>query len=81
MRTTVRLDDDVLLAVKDRARRENRSAGEVLSELARQALTSSNTARQQEGGTGFFGFEPLPPRGMPVSNALVDQLREDAQEG
>ncbi len=81
MRTTIRLDDDVMLAVKDRARRENRTAGEVLSELARQALTSSNAARSPEAGTGFFGFEPLPPRGVPVSNALIDQLREDAPEG
>jgi hypothetical protein len=31
--------DDVLLAVKERARRENRTAGAVLSDLARQALT------------------------------------------
>ncbi len=25
----------------------------------------------------FFGFEPLPPRGRPVSNELIDKLRED----
>jgi hypothetical protein len=36
VRTTLSLDDDVLLAVKERARRENRTAGEVLSDLARQ---------------------------------------------
>ncbi|MCP4661767.1 MAG: antitoxin, partial [bacterium] len=30
MRTTLSIADDVLFAVKDRARRENRSAGEVL---------------------------------------------------
>lgn len=81
MRTTLRLDDDVLLAVKDRALRENRTAGEVLSELARQALTSTNATRPREEGTGFFGFEPLPPRGAPVSNSLIDQLREDTLEG
>ena len=38
MRTTLSIDDDVLYAVKSLARRQRRSAGEVLSELARQAL-------------------------------------------
>ena len=74
MRTTLSLDDDVLLAVKDRARRERRSVGAVLSELARQALT----ARQPEQpGEEFHGFRPLPPRGAPVSNTVIDLLRED----
>ncbi len=77
MRTTLNLDDDVLLAVKERARRERRSVGEVLSELARQALT----ARQpQRSGEEFYGFRPLPSRGRPVSNAVIDALREDEPE-
>ncbi len=81
MRTTLRLDDDVLVAVKERARREHRTAGEVLSELARQALTHTSGTRPEKGGSGFFGFEPLPPRGAPVSNSLIDQLREDSPDG
>ncbi len=77
MRTTLSLDDDVLLAVKDRARRERRSVGAVLSELARQALT----ARQPEPpGEEFHGVRSLPPRGGPVSNAMIDLLREDEPE-
>ena len=79
MRTTLTLDDDVLLAVKERARREHRTAGEVLSELARQALIGgtqpvTNTRR------GLYGFHPLPHRGPPVTNTLIDQLREDEPE-
>jgi hypothetical protein len=27
--------------------------------------------------SGFYGFEPLPPRGRAVSNQLIDKLRED----
>jgi hypothetical protein len=77
VRTTVNLDDDVLLAVQERARRERRSVGEVLSELARQALTEGIPAQR---GEGLHGFHPLPPRGRPVSNALVDRLREDEPE-
>ncbi|MEX0659337.1 MAG: hypothetical protein WD080_09415 [Egibacteraceae bacterium] len=77
MRTTLNLDDDVLLAVKERARRERRAVGEVLSDLARQALTRSGADRLAGETRGFYGFEPLPSRGPAVSNALIDQLRED----
>ena len=75
MRTTISLDEDVLLAVKERARRERRSAGQVLSELAREALTGRQTGPRAV--SAFHGFEPFPHRGVAVSNALIDQLRED----
>lgn len=74
MRTTVDLDDDVVAAVKDRAQRERRSMGAVLSELARAALTA---AAPNPSGEGFYGFHPLPRRGGMVTNALIDDLRED----
>ena len=77
MRTTLSLDDDVLLAVKERARREHRSAGAVLSDLARQALTNQHQAVRSGGTEDFHGFRPLPHRGDAVSNALIDRLRED----
>lgn len=76
MRTTLSLDDDILLAIKERARRENRTAGEVLSDLARQALTGGGPATGRSR-RGRHGFDPLPHRGSPVTNALIDQLRED----
>jgi hypothetical protein len=79
VRTTITLDDDVLLAVRERARRERRTAGEVLSDLARQALTGQHRPAQ-DGGTERHGFRPLPHRGAVVSNALIDQLREDEPE-
>lgn len=75
MRTTLRIDDDVLLAVHERARRERRTAGEVLSELARTALTGQHRTPAPEQGR--HGFRPLPHRGPAVSNALIDRLRED----
>lgn len=80
MRTTIRVDDDVLLAVRERARREKRTAGQVLSELAREALTGQHRPAEgpQEGGTR--GFVPLPRRGAAISNALIDRLREDDTE-
>ena len=40
MRTTLDIDDDVLEAAKERARREHTTAGKVISDLARNALTA-----------------------------------------
>jgi hypothetical protein len=77
MRTTLSLDDDVLLAVRERARREHRSAGAVLSDLARQALVRQHDRDEAAETEGFYGFQPLPHRGEAVSNALIDRLRED----
>jgi hypothetical protein len=79
MRTTVTLDDDVLLAVQERARREKRTAGKVLSDLAREALTCQHY-RADEPTPERHGFAPLPHRGPAVSNALIDRLREDEPE-
>ena len=79
MRTTLRLDDDVLVAVQERARRERRSAGEVLSDLARQALTAQ-VRPVGDSSEGHHGFTPLPRRGPLVSNDLIDRLREDEPE-
>lgn len=78
MRTTLRIDDDVLLAAKERARKEGRSVGDVLSELARESLTRHN--HPDDATESFLGFEPLPPRGPAVSNELIDRLREEEPE-
>ncbi len=80
MRTTLDIADDVLLAVKEKARRERRSAGEVLSDAARAGLNRSAEATNVREDTSFYGFNPLPRRGGLVSNELIDQLREDDGE-
>lgn len=77
MRTTVAIDDDVLLAVRERARREKRTAGQVLTDLARKALTGQVTPADDASVPRRNGFTPLPHRGPAVSNALIDALRED----
>jgi hypothetical protein len=66
----------VLLAVKERAARENRTVGAVLSELARRALTN-HPSHAAPAGAEFYGFQPLPHRGQAVSNALIDRLRDE----
>lgn len=75
MRTTLDVDDDVLLAAKARARREKRSTGAVLSELARAGLHSPGPAIP--GGPGRHGFRPLPHRGALVTNDAIDALADD----
>lgn len=78
MRTTVNLDDDVLIAARERARREGRTLGEVLSTLVRDALT----ARPQAASADLdeLGLARLPARGHPVTNDLIDRLREEEPE-
>lgn len=79
MRTTLDIADDVLLAVKERARRERRSAGEVLSEYAREGLTHRHRTSEATEPESFYGFRPLPARGTAVSNELIDKLREEGR--
>jgi len=74
MRTTLDIDDDVLQAAKDVARREKKTAGQVLSELARQALGASPAGK---AATPLHGFRPFPKRGGIVTNELIDKLRDD----
>lgn len=76
MRTTLDIDDDVLAAAKERARHENKTAGAVISELARAALTAppSTVAREPKSQ---HGFRPFPKRGGIVTNELIDKLRDE----
>jgi len=77
VRTTLDIDDDVLQAVKERARRANTTAGQVISELARRALSTPAPAPQVREPKAVYGFKPLPSRGGIVTNELIDHLRED----
>lgn len=73
MRTTLDIDDDILEAAKSLARQSDRTAGAVLSELARRALTS---APVKSGRAGVGGFVPFASRGGLVTNEQIDRLRE-----
>jgi len=65
-----------LLAIREQALREQRSAGAVLSDLAREALTGRHR-QAAPVERDRHGFQPLPHRGAVVSNALIDRLRDD----
>jgi hypothetical protein len=49
MRTTLDIGDDVLRAVRSLAASEQRTQGEILTELARNALTPQKVARVRNG--------------------------------
>ncbi|MBN9404813.1 MAG: hypothetical protein J0I00_05270 [Burkholderiales bacterium] len=80
MRTTLDIEADVMAAAKEIARQQNVGVGKVISRLVRQALTSPegaaapNTA--DEVASPLTGFNPFPPRGVIVSNELIDRLRD-----
>ena len=80
MRTTLDLDDDVLTSAKEIARREKKTTGQVLSELARRALTQQAAAapgtRAARAPASAFGFRPFATRGAVVTNDRIQQLRE-----
>jgi len=75
VRTTLDIDDDVLQAAKEIAAGRGRTAGEVLSELARKGLEPTRPARQRNG-------VPVLPRrsaGAPrPTMKQVNDLRDDA---
>jgi hypothetical protein len=74
MRTTLDIEDDVLAAAKDMARREHLSAGQVISRLARLALTAR--VDNHAVPSAVSGFRPFAARGVMVSNDQVNALRE-----
>ena len=74
MRTTVDVEDDVLSAVREIARRRRVSIGKVLSDLARVALVRS-TDTEVRNGVPLF---PVQPGSGLVTSELVRQLQDEA---
>jgi hypothetical protein len=75
MRTTLDIDDDVLQAAKELGALQGKTAGQVVSELARKGLSRAGTHRVRNG-------VPVLPR-RPAGRSrptmrLVNQLRGEA---
>jgi hypothetical protein len=80
VRTTLDIDDDVLAAARELARRERRSLGTTLSALARaglQAPPAGAGPRVAREPRARHGIQPLPSRGGVVTNEVIDRLRGD----
>jgi len=78
MRTTLDIEEDVLFAAKDLARREKKTAGQVISGLARKGLAGADALTAHEP-KAICGFRPFPKEGRVVGNELIDKLREDGE--
>ena len=74
MRTTLDIDDDVLSAAKELAASQKTTAGRVISDLARQALTRSLEIDQLPIRNGF---PVLPRTGKVITVEFIDKLLEE----
>ena len=77
MRTTLDIDDDILQAARELARRERRSLGSIVSTLARQGLAQPARVVAATEPAAVYGFRPFASRGGVVTNEMIDQLRDD----
>ncbi len=79
MRTTLDIDEDVLLAAKELAKRKNLSAGQVVSQLLRRVLTGQTRHAKTAKDSGLqsvAGFRPFSKGGAVVTNDVVNRLRD-----
>ena len=74
MRTTLMIDDDVLSAAKEMAAIEKKSVGEVISSLARRALSPEESKVKTRNGVPLLKVRKGAPR---VTSELVHRLREE----
>ena len=73
MRTTLDLDEDILGVAKQLAAQRRQSAGRVISDLVREALTPKRPPRMRNG---VPLFEPK-PGAKPYGLELVNRLRDE----
>jgi hypothetical protein len=84
MRTTLDIDEPVLQALKELARRQGRTAGAVASELIHRALSQPTGQAAGASAAGRHGFRPFAAEsqaGLPgprVTNEQVNRLRDEA---
>ncbi|MDQ0473678.1 CopG family transcriptional regulator [Labrys wisconsinensis] len=73
MRTTIVIDDDVLVAAKAMAEQQRQSVGKIISDLARRSL------RKPPSGQERNGIPLLASRadGSPVTLDIVNALRDE----
>jgi hypothetical protein len=83
MRTTLDIADDVLFAAKEIAQREKKSIGQVMSDLARKAFAvgayqppADQMVPHVSERLAQYGIQPLPSRGVVISNELIERLRD-----
>ncbi|MCL4068029.1 hypothetical protein M3484_15765 [Pseudomonas sp. GX19020] len=73
MRTTLAIDDDVLAIAKAMAAQQQRSLGEVISDLARRSLHRPRASGMRNG----IPLLAAPGDGPQVTLEMVNALRDD----
>ena len=78
MRTTIDVDEDVLAAAKELARKRKVSVGRIVSGLLREAMSGlrSGAAASEDEAAGVGGFRPFSARGRLVSEDFIEKLRD-----
>jgi hypothetical protein len=77
MRTTIDIDEDVLLKMKQIATQRGTTLGAAVSEYLRRALRTRPEEAERRNGVPLI--QPLPGAKLP-SLALVNQLRDGEDE-
>ena len=77
MRTTLAIDDDVLAAAKALAAQRKRSLGEIISELARDALRQTRGVESDGERNGIPLLSPGANKAL-VTLEIVNALRDEA---
>lgn len=74
MRTTLAIDDDILLAAKALATQQRRSVGEVISDLARRSLHRPQGGGERNGIPLLAVKTDAPPVTLDLINAMRDEM-------
>lgn len=78
MRTTLDIDDDLLVATKELARHEGTTAGAVVSRLLRLALTRLPDTQEPDAHYRVPGFRPFAAKpGVVTTDEMVNRLRDE----
>jgi hypothetical protein len=74
MRTTIEIEDDLLLTVKEIAQQRGTTAGSVVSSLLRESLQPKSFKVEYRDGVPLL---PRRPNAPVVTSKLVNRLRDE----
>ena len=76
MRTTLEIEDEVLLTVKEIAQQRGTTAGSVVSSLLRESLQPKSFRVEYRDGVPLL---PRRPNGPVVTTEMVNRLRDEEE--
>lgn len=76
MRTTLDIEDDILQAAKELARRDGSTAGHIISALARRGL-AARPKNQKRSAASRGGVPLLPSRGEIITIEHIEKLMSE----